>query len=146
MYKKILITTDGSDDSMQACRHGIELANTEGSEVVALYVINEAVISSAISAMAHHGTSKEDLRDLLKKSAEGTLAEVVKMGEAAGVAVEPLIREGDAAGRIVETAEIEDVDLVVVGRHGEGGRISKLMGSVAQKVLYWSEKPVMVVR
>jgi nucleotide-binding universal stress UspA family protein len=68
------------------------------------------------------------------------------MGEAAGGQVEPIIKEGDPASRILETAEIEGVDLILMGSHGEGGISSKLIGSVAEKVLNWSTAPVMIVR
>jgi len=146
MYKKILIATDGSDNSLRASRHGIKLAKAQGAEAIVIYVINEAIISSVISAIIRRGPPKEDIREQLKKSAALAANEVVKMGEAAGVKVEPIIREGDPAGRIVETARMEDADLIVMGSHGEGGISSKLIGSVAQKVLNWAEEPVMVVR
>jgi len=146
MYEKILIATDGSATSMNSSRSGIKLAKFLGSEVVVLYVINEMAISRVIAAMIGRGFAQEDLRRALKASAEEVVSAVCKMGEAAGVRVEPLIKEGDPASRIVDTAEIEGADLILMGSHGEGGLSSKLIGSVAQKVLNWSSVPVMIVR
>jgi nucleotide-binding universal stress UspA family protein len=146
MYRKILIATDGSDPSMKASRYGVKLAKSLASRVTVLYVINETAISKAMASLVGRGFSEEDLRRTLKNSAEGIVAEVSKMGDAAGVCVEPLIREGDPALRILDEAGIEEVDLILMGSHGEGGISSRLIGSVAQKVLNWSETPVMVVR
>ena len=146
MYRKILIATDGSENSIRSSRHGVKLAKSLGSDVLVIYVVNEMAISKAIAALVGRGFSQEDLRAALKGSAEKIVAEVCKMGDASGVRVEPLIREGDPASRILDTAGIEEVDLIIMGSHGEGGISSKLIGSVAQKVLNWSDAPVMIVR
>ncbi|MCR3883436.1 universal stress protein [Methanotrichaceae archaeon M04Ac] len=146
MYRKILIATDGSEVSKAAERGGMKLAKSLGSEVVVLNVINEMAISKAIAALVGRGFTEEDLRRTLKDSAEEIVMEATKMGEDSGVRVDPLIREGDPALRILETAAIEGADLILVGCHGEGGITSNLIGSVAQKVLNWSETTVMVVR
>ncbi|KUK45428.1 MAG: universal stress protein [Methanothrix sp.] len=146
MYRKILIATDGSDRSMKSSRHGVKLAKSLGSDVLVLHVINEMAISKVIASLLRKGTSEEDLRETLKASAERIVAEVAKMGEASGVRVEPLIREGDPASRILDAARVENVDLILMGSHGEGGITKRLIGSVAQKVLNWSDAPVMIVR
>lgn len=146
MYEKILIATDGSDASLKASEHGVKLAQSQGADVLALYVINEAAISSVISSAVLHGSSRGDLKANMKEAAEKAVNEVAKMGEAAGVKVDPQVREGDAAGKIVETAGINGADVIVIGSHGEGGVTSKLIGSITQKVLIWSELPVIVVR
>lgn len=146
MYRKILIATDGSDSSIKSSRHGVKLAKSLRSDVLVLYVINDLAISRFIAALIRKGSTEEDLRETLKASAEKIVSEVEKMGEASGVQVEPLIKEGDPASRILDTARIEGVDLILMGSHGEGGISSKLIGSVAQKVLNWSETPVMIVR
>ncbi|UEC41767.1 MAG: Universal stress protein [Methanothrix sp.] len=146
MYRKILIATDGSEASKAAERGGMKLAKSLGSEVVVLNVINEMAISKAIAALVGRGFSEEDLRRTLKDSAEEIVTDAAKMGEDIGLRVEPLIREGDPALRILETAAIEGVGLIILGSHGEGGISSRLIGSVAWKVVNWSETPVMVVR
>ncbi|MDF0590003.1 universal stress protein [Candidatus Methanocrinis natronophilus] len=146
MYRKILIATDGSEASKAAEREGIKLAKYLGSEVGVLNVINEMAISKAIAALIGRGFSEEDLRRTLKDSAEEIVTDAAKVGEDFGLRVEPLIREGDPAIRILETAAIEGAGLIILGSHGEGGISSRLIGSVAQKVVNWSETPVMVVR
>jgi len=146
MYRKILIATDGSESSIITSRHGVKLAKSLGSDVLVLYVINEMAISRVIATLVRQGLPVEDLRRALKVSAEKIVSEVAKMGEASGVRVEPLIQEGDPASRILDVARIEGVNLILMGSHGEGRITSKLIGSVAQKVLNWSDTPVMIVR
>jgi nucleotide-binding universal stress UspA family protein len=47
---------------------------------------------------------------------------------------------------VIDTAAAEKADLIVMGSHGESGASKLLIGSVVQKVLYWSTIPVLVVR
>ena len=68
------------------------------------------------------------------------------MGASAGVDIDTVVRIGAPATAIIDTAGAEKADLIVVGSHGESGATKLLIGSVAQKVLYWATIPVLVVR
>ena len=68
------------------------------------------------------------------------------MGSSIGVNVDSVVRIGAPATAIIDTAGAEKADLIVVGSHGESGATKLLIGSVAQKVLYWATTPVLVVR
>jgi nucleotide-binding universal stress UspA family protein len=56
------------------------------------------------------------------------------------------VRIGAPANAIIDTSGAEKADLIVIGSHGESGATKLLIGSVAQKVLYWATIPVLVVR
>jgi nucleotide-binding universal stress UspA family protein len=57
-----------------------------------------------------------------------------------------LLDEGDPASVIVEAAQAQNCDLIVMGTHGRGGLNRLLMGSVTEKVLRNSTVPVLAVR
>jgi len=143
MYKHILIPTDGSTRSRVAAEHGIELAKSVGANVTALYVINEVVVASAVRQL---GSNKEEVEEKLKTAGEKALAVVKKLCDDAGVSVDTLMRNGAPANTIIDVARTENSDLIVMGSHGESGVTKLLIGSVVQKVLYWAECPVLVVR
>ena len=67
-------------------------------------------------------------------------------GKIVNVAVEPVVREGNPASEIVNFAEKNDIELIVIGTLGKTGVQRFLMGSVAENVIRHSKVPVLVVR
>jgi nucleotide-binding universal stress UspA family protein len=143
MYKRILISTDGSEKSSLAAQAGIDLAKALGAEVLALNVINEVVVASAVRQL---GSDRKEVEDKLMASGQKAVDSVKKMGSAAGVKVDALVRMGSPANMVIDIARNEGADLIVMGSHGESGASKLLIGSVVQKVLYWATIPVLVVR
>ena len=141
MYKRILITTDGSDKSRMAAKDGIELAKALGAQVIALNVVNEVVITSAVRQL---GSDRTDAEAKFKAVGQKAVDEIKKMGDDAGIKVDAVLKIGFPANDIIDVASSEKADLIVIGSHGESGEQS--IGSVVQKVVYWSTIPVLVVR
>jgi nucleotide-binding universal stress UspA family protein len=143
MYKRILVATDGSSKSAMATKTTVELAKAVGAEVIALNVINEVTVASAVSQL---GADRKDVESRLQAAGKKAVDEVKGMGDAAGVSVTTLVRQGAPAQMVVDVAAAEKADLIVMGSHGESGMSKLLIGSVVQKVLYWATVPVLVVR
>ncbi|NYT02145.1 MAG: universal stress protein [Methanosarcinales archaeon] len=143
MYKRILIATDGSDKSKLAAKEGIELAKALGAKVIALYVVNEIVVTSAVRSL---GSDKKEVEAKLQATGEKAVQFIKAIGDEAGVAVETAVRMGAPANMVIDAASTENADLIVMGSHGESGVSKLLIGSVVQKVLYWATVPVLVVR
>jgi nucleotide-binding universal stress UspA family protein len=143
MYKMILIATDGSDKSNLAAQEGIDLAKSLGAEVLALNVINEVVIASAVRQL---GSDRKVVEDKLMAGGQKAVESIKKLGASAGVKVDVLVRMGSPANMVIDIARNEGADLIVMGSHGESGASKLLIGSVVQKVLYWATIPVLVVR
>ena len=143
MYKRILSATDGSDKSSLAAQAGIDLAKALGAEVLALNVINEVVVASAVRQL---GSDRKEVEDKLMASGQKAVDSLNKMGSAAGVKVDPIVRMGSPANMVIDVARTEGADLIVMGSHGESGASKLLIGSVVQKVLDLATIPVLVVR
>ncbi len=139
-YKKIMIATDGSEQVKKAIDAGIELAKLTGATLYAAYVIVPA------------GYTQKDfgwdrtLREFLETEAKKAVTFVEETGKASGIRVEPVFLEGHPADRILDFAEQEDMDLIVMGTLGRTGIDRFLLGSVAEKVVRHSKIPVMVVK
>jgi nucleotide-binding universal stress UspA family protein len=143
MFQSILIATDGSAKSNAAAKTGIELAKSLEAQVMALYVVNELVIASAVRQL---GSDRKEVESKLQEAGQKAVESIKKMGDQLSVNVEPIVRIGAPAEVIVSTAGSETADLIVIGSHGESGVSKLLIGSVVQKVLYWASVPVLVVR
>jgi nucleotide-binding universal stress UspA family protein len=143
MYKRILIATDGSDKSMKAAQEGMELAKGLGAQVIALNVVNEVVIASAVRQL---GADRKEVEAKLEKAGGKAVDDLKAMGAKLGVNVDTIVRIGAPANTVIDTAGAEKADLIVMGSHGESGASKLLIGSVVQKVLYWATIPVLVVR
>ena len=139
MYKKILVPTDGSEFAKKAQKHALFLANASGAEIIAVSVtennfVNGLPLDEEIKL----------LNDMLKERSEENLSEFDKINEY-DVKINHVIREGSPAKVILEVANEEDIDLIVMGSSGKSGFDRFIMGSVADKVVNSAKCAVLVV-
>jgi nucleotide-binding universal stress UspA family protein len=83
---------------------------------------------------------------MLRADAEDAVATVESIADDFDVPTETAIRDGEPSKRIVQYAEAEDCDLIVMATHGRGGIDRLLLGSVAEGVVRSAEIPVMTLR
>lgn len=140
--KKILIATDGSKNAKRAAYYGVNLAKIAGAEVHALYVIST---QHAVTTRTVKGWS-EGFEECLTNKGRAAIDDVEKLGKEAGVKVEPEFLKGIPADEILEYAQENNIDLIVMGTQGLTGIKKFLIGSVAEKVVRHSRVPVMVIR
>ncbi|RXA21302.1 universal stress protein [Methanosarcina sp. MSH10X1] len=141
LYRNIVIATDGSRNTRKAISYGIELAKLSGATVYALYVVNTP---STISESWTIG--KETIYNIMRDDGEKAVSEVKKIGETSGVKVKEVVLDGCPGSEIINFAENNNADLIVMGTLGETGLEKFLIGSVAEKVVRGSKVPVLVVR
>ena len=139
-YEKIMVATDGSKAVRKAIDAAIELARLSGAKLYAVYVIVPAGYSPR-----DFGWEKS-LREFLQDEGDKAVAFVEDAGKTAGIKVEPVTLEGHPAEKILEFAEQEDIDLIVMGTLGKTGLERFLLGSVAENVVRHSKIPVLVVK
>jgi nucleotide-binding universal stress UspA family protein len=140
-YRNIVIATDGSENNKRAISHGIEIAKLSGATVHALYVVDTSAFSSIPM-----DAGWEAMYEILKKEGEKAVFVVKELGEASGVEVREVLLEGHPSNEIINFAENNNADLIVMGTLGKTGLDRFLMGSVAEKVIRGSKVPVLVVR
>lgn len=142
LFKRILIATDGSENAERAASYGINIAKAIGAEVHALYVIST---KHAVTTRTVMGWS-EAFEEYLADEGEVAVENVRKLGEQVGVKVKPAYSKGIPADKILEYADENNIDLIVMGTHGLTGIKKFLIGSVAENVVRHSKVPVMVIR
>jgi nucleotide-binding universal stress UspA family protein len=138
MYDRILLPTDGSDASREAAKQAINLAEETGAELHVLFVIEDAPYSPEMMDAR--------FEEEVQNHGEEALDAVIERAEAAGVGVVSAIRGGTPHEVILEYADQEDVDIVVMGTHGRSGLARYLIGSVTERVIRTADIPVLTVR
>lgn len=146
MFKNILLATDGSAASDHAAAMAIGLARTHGAKLTVLYVVDPYPYmgigeTNPMGFQAYMAAAQEHAAAAHAKVA-------VRCGnEAPAVQLQARMVENVAASAgIVQMADADGADLVVVGSHGRSGIARLMLGSVASKVVAESKVPVLVVR
>jgi nucleotide-binding universal stress UspA family protein len=142
--KRILVPVDGSSYSAKAMEKAQEIARAFGSTIVITHVLSFNVNDYFYFGSEIENRLEKELRPLAAKTLEDAKASATK----AGFEAETVLLEGNPADAIVEYANSNDFDLVVMGSHGLGRRaITRfVMGSVAERVVHYVEKPILIVK
>lgn len=138
-FKKILIPTDGSDNTKEAINKGLEMAKMMDAEVTALYVVDQ---TSFINFPMD--STIVSVYSLLEKEGKDAVEYVREEGAKLGVKVTTKVDEGSPARKIIDASRFHD--LVVMGTLGRTGISKLLLGSVAERVVRFADCPVLVVR
>ena len=162
-FSKILVAIDGSEISIKAAVYAIDIANRKGNEAGSIQLIGLTVIdltklshSFFATASGYYGAKEFEER---RKEAQQWLDKVEKLAVEESnnnnnnninniqfkseIIEDPTSKVGSA---IVDYAERENVDLIVIGTRGRTGFKKMLLGSVASDVVTYAHCPVLVVK
>ena len=148
MYTRILIATDGSELAAKGLQKGLELAAQLGAQAD-IVTVSEPWAVGMYDAMGWTVgyESSPEYRKLREDDAQKILQPAAAAAKAAGVACTTQhVLDRYAADGIIETAEKQGCDLVVMASHGRRGMAALLIGSETNKVLTHSRLPVLVVK
>lgn len=134
--KKILVGFDGSEGSEQALNRAMMLIDEYG-ELFLLAVVPSPTDKSYVDVDAYKNMKKK--ADVLVSNT------IIDLGKQA-FTLTGIVEEGDAAAKIIDVSNRLNVDLIVLGSKGHSELGRYLIGSVANKVVQYAAKPVMVVR
>lgn len=142
MYSKILVPIDGSEPSIRALNHAVELAKIHDSTIEMISVIDELKLPFGAQFRLWATESHERL---VRASLESLNDEMVRIKEITpSIEVDASVHEGDPADTIVRIAE-DDFNLIVIGKKGQNIIEELVMGSVTRKVVKISSVTVTVV-
>ena len=137
VYENVLIPTDGSDGMPRAVEHAIRLARTSGGTLHVLHVVDEV-----LPLDSHSRSLYDELETAGRVSAEA----ICDRAAEAGVHAVGTVRQGTPSEVILDYADGNDVDLIVMGTHGRTGLPRLLLGSTTERVVRLSDVPVLTVR
>ncbi|MFB6121328.1 MAG: universal stress protein [Halobacteriaceae archaeon] len=142
MASHVLVPYDGSEQADQALDHAFE---EHGDATVSVLHVIDPVEAGYTSQPTAFGQAEEWFESAKEEAGE-MLDTVEARADDAGVAVETAIEVGRPSRTIVEYADEEGVDHIVMGSHGRSGVSRILLGSVAEAVVRRSPVPVTIVR
>lgn len=134
--------TDFSDEAQDALTYAEIFAGTFEAELLALHVVPDFSPALYNTATAIKGELVRRV-DVIKNDAAERLDSI---GKAKDVSFRSLIKEGNAAKKIIEAVEEENVDLIVMGRKGMSALERIFIGSVANQVLRNSRVPLLLTK
>jgi nucleotide-binding universal stress UspA family protein len=137
-YKKILVAIDGSDFSLHALRESFKLAFHEGSWIT---VVSVAPRYEGDLSLVGVGNVLGTLRSYCEKA----LSKAEEIAKSSGALIKTVCEEGEPYERIVDLAEAENCDLIVLGRKGTSGLERVFVGSVAARVIGYSQRDVLII-
>ncbi len=146
MYQQILVTLDGSGLAEAALAHARAFAQCQGASLVLLRVVTYPLRSVVRLDPTFSGTLTGDLIEL-RQQAEAYLEGVAEKLKQDGFAVRTLVVDDPSpADAILDQAQAEHADLIVMSTHGRSGVTRWLLGSVADRVVHHAPVPVLLVR
>lgn len=144
MYKHILLPTDGSTSADKAVVAAVDLAQRYGARLSFVSVIDPVPF---ITFPEGGGEALAYYLEAAEAAAKQGLELAGKRAGEVGVAFEShVLREHGPAPSIIDYADKQGCDLIVMGSHGRRGLDALLLGSVAHKVLTLAKVPVLIVK
>lgn len=140
MFDTILLPTDGSEGIAQVVDNAEQLAHELDATLHVLHVTNTASLADLPME-----SSWEGVNQALKEQGQEAITEVEEMVDE-DIEIEDAVRDGSPAKEIINYAEENDCDCIIMGTHGRSGVDRLLLGSVAERVIRASPVPVTTIR
>lgn len=144
--KRILVPVDYSENSARAMKTALKIQRRAGGniEIQALHIIDMPPADYYMRPIEHTGFIK-----MLEDSAKKAFNEFMNKNEFPTDKVEPVFVDNmynSTAAHLNDFAENENIDLIIMGAQGHSAFNSFLFGSVTERLLNKSEKPVLIIR
>ena len=134
MFERILVGTDGSDSATRAVERAVAIAREDGAELIVVHAHPDPNIGYALA---------DDVSPDIERA--HAIVRDIENKHAADANVRTIVREGEAAGVLLDVAAEEKVGLIVVGNKGMSGTRRFLQGSVPNRVSHHAECDVLIV-
>lgn len=143
--RRILVPTDFSEGARHALEYATALARREGAAVQVLHV--QAMFDADVLVEAGDRAYTERLREQLAARSERRLDDILARYESDDLVLEATSRRGvSISDLILEVAETEAADLIIMGTHGRRGFKHAFLGSVTEEVIRRATVPVIAIK
>ncbi len=154
-YRTILYATDLTENAARAFSHAMDLAQTYDAELHVLHVMPEmdaSVVSYVASIVGEDRFSdlelehEDDMQTIIRAKVDAFVRANMEDVESSLSHVKSIqVHHGAPVAEILLAADKLNADLVVLGSHGKGMMNYAFLGSVAEKVLRKSHRPILIV-
>jgi len=153
LFKKILVAYDGSEQAKRAIDYAADMANTCGGVLIVLTVVPRVTLpvfpeegygAAPLTTAQDFGDYQEKMRAMYQMSQQEIMKDIAK--HFPKLQIENILLEGRPSATIVEQAEKNGTDLIVMGSRGIGGISGWILGSTSRRVVESCTKPVLVIK
>jgi len=137
--ERIIAAVDGSEESRRALGTAAKLARALGSRLTLTLVIPTYEVMGELGAY-------EEFERAHEAHAQTVLSDLKQEVDLPPERLETQLLKGSPAEAVAQAAEASDVGLIVVGNRGRGAVTRMLLGSVSDRLVHISPKPVLVIR
>lgn len=142
MFNKIVVAIDGSKMSDKVLQVATQFVKEQGAELTLIHVAKDLVIPPTMVV-----TDYEKILAEMRNAGMALLGEAQHKLELQGVKAGVLFKQGSSISRlIVQVAQEQKADLIIIGSRGLGNIKGIMLGGVSQKVAQLSECPVLLVK
>jgi len=141
MYDDILIPTDGSRGSEAAIARAFDLARTGDATLHIVHVVDTSMEPRDLDA-----GERDELRRHAEQHGMEATGRIREQAADRGLDAVRAVLEGTPSRQILEYADENDLDLIVMGTHGRTGTERVRLGSTTERVIQFADVPVMAVR
>lgn len=146
---RIIVPIDGSDNSKEAADYAMEIAERYGSALSLVHVVNidQYLQSLGLYRLSYPDPIKKKIEEA-RAEAQKWFAEITRNAEQRKIHVKTDVIDSplSVVAAIVNYAEREKADMIVIGTRGRSGISKMLLGSVASGVVTYAPCPVLVIR
>jgi len=139
MFEKILVAIDGSPESEKALQKAVDLAAHCDAELIAISVVEFTEVPGTVSEV-----------DAIRENAEKHFHQIggaaVNFAKSRGMSLRSVVVRGHAADAILEYAQSEAIDLIVLGHRGHSKIRRFLLGSTSDRVSEHFHCTAMIVK
>ena len=147
MYKKILVTTDGTKLSKKAIIHAMRLAQLSQAELLILKVIPVMIQAYFDEGIVLRQNEIDRIEKSWQDDAHSVVDKFCAVAKKLRINARPIVYKSDVIYRgILDIADDNQVDLIVMSSHGRQGIKKFLLGSETQNVLVHTSIPVLILR
>jgi nucleotide-binding universal stress UspA family protein len=141
-YRRILVGYDGSENAKRALERAVALATAQRAAV--------RIVVAVSTVLPVYGPTTPyyppDYADKVIKEGEKSLADAIERAKEVGAQASGSVEDGHPAETILNLADSDGADLIVLGRRGISGVERFLMGSVSSSVVNHSKCDVLIVK
>ena len=138
--KRILVAVDGSEPSLKAARMAADVALRFGAKLTLVHVVPKLLLPPDVYGLTIAEVEREH-----RAYADGLLERALASLDEPGLEISTSVLYGSPAEAIAEEGAASDIGMIVIGSRGHGAVARMFLGSVSDRLVHISPKPVLVV-
>lgn len=147
-FSKILVPLDSSKNANKALDKALVIAEKFDSKVILIHVMSDFLPEFSVTpeGFAIPNTTLIEVEKSVKKNAKALLKKRFEKVQKRKLDCDQVLKTGDPASKIIDYAEKNKIDLIIMGGRGLGTFEKLLLGSVSNKITAHSHCPVLIVK